>query len=284
MANYYLRFGQRITGPHTADQLRSMAASGKITGLYMLSQDKRQWTTADQVKGLFEPPADESAPPPPAYPYQSAQVHPSPQADAGMKYCRTCDNPVYENAIVCTKCGIPPRSGKAYCYNCGGATQPGAIACVTCGRPLRSSGNFSGVEEPTSLWGFFAKCLKNYVTFSGRARRREYWGFSLFSWLFTFLAPFLVGFLFGFAGSAIGDPSLIAAGILIGNLVSLACNLGFLLPSLAVIWRRLHDTGRSGVYFLLFLIPLAGVIIWLVFMCQDSVPGDNEYGPNPKGM
>ena len=55
-----------------------------------------------------------------------------------------------------------------------------------------------------------------------------------------------------------------------------------LVPSLAVAARRLHDTGKSGWMLLISLIPLIGGIILLVFMCSDSQPSDNKYGPNPK--
>ena len=57
-----------------------------------------------------------------------------------------------------------------------------------------------------------------------------------------------------------------------------------IIPSLSIIVRRLHDTGKSGWMILLGLIPFAGVIIIFVFMLLDSQPGTNQYGPNPKGL
>ncbi|GAB6988544.1 DUF805 domain-containing protein [Paenibacillus pini] len=57
--------------------------------------------------------------------------------------------------------------------------------------------------------------------------------------------------------------------------------LGLLLPALAVTVRRLHDIGKSGWWYFISWVPLAGGIILLVFLCLDSV-GDNQYGPNPK--
>ncbi|TJY41720.1 DUF805 domain-containing protein [Cohnella pontilimi] len=69
-----------------------------------------------------------------------------------------------------------------------------------------------------------------------------------------------------------------AYGMVLSGLYALA----ILLPSLAVSVRRLHDTGRSGWWLLIGLIPLIGAIILLVFTCQDSQPGDNRYGPNPR--
>lgn len=69
------------------------------------------------------------------------------------------------------------------------------------------------------------------------------------------------------------------AGIgLLGGIYTLAV----LIPGLAVTIRRLHDTGRSGWWFLIILIPILGPIVLLVFMVLDSQPTDNNYGPNPK--
>ena len=60
--------------------------------------------------------------------------------------------------------------------------------------------------------------------------------------------------------------------------------LAVLLPSLGVFVRRMHDTGRSGWWFFIGLIPVIGEIVLLVFLVQDGKPGDNKYGPNPKGI
>ena len=107
----------------------------------------------------------------------------------------------------------------------------------------------------------------NYADFSGRARRSEYWYFVLFN--------FLVSFALGFIGGLLGDNvSTVLSGI---------WSLVVLIPSLAVAWRRLHDIGRSGAYFLLILIPLVGAILLIVWFCQPGQPGDNQYGPDPKG-
>ena len=108
--------------------------------------------------------------------------------------------------------------------------------------------------------------LKNYATFSGRARRREYWMFQLIN-ILIFIGLWLIG--------AMVDFVVIIAGLYM---------LAMLVPSLAVSVRRLHDTGRSGWWILLNLVPFVGGIIVLVFMCLDSAPGDNTYGSNPKGM
>lgn len=112
---------------------------------------------------------------------------------------------------------------------------------------------------------WYLKVLKNYVGFEGRARRKEYWMFVLFNVIASVVLTIL--------GSIIG----------IKTVLSGIYSLAVLLPSLAVVIRRLHDTGRSGWMILLSLIPLVGSIILLVFMCQDS-QDDNKYGPNPKAF
>ena len=136
---------------------------------------------------------------------------------------------------------------------------------------------------------YYMQAFKKYAVFSGRARRMEYWMFTVINFAIIF-ALNMVGGILGFGGSAIGAMagdvgsafgSLI--GILLGFIPGLIFCLIILLPSIAVGVRRLHDTGKSGVWMLLGLIPFVGLIL-LVFMLIDSQPGDNEYGPNPKGV
>jgi uncharacterized membrane protein YhaH (DUF805 family) len=113
---------------------------------------------------------------------------------------------------------------------------------------------------------FIEVVTKKYAAFSGRARRTEYWMFVLF---FILIA----------IGLGIVDALIGTGGILYGIFA-----LGLLVPSIAVCIRRLHDTGRSGWWILISFVPLVGGIVLLVFMCMDSTPGANEYGPNPKGV
>lgn len=150
---------------------------------------------------------------------------------------------------------------------------------------------------------WFLKCIRNYVNFSGRARRREYWNFVLFSALLLIVAFILdwicfgqyYGFFYGLSG------------------------LFLFLPNLAVMARRLHDTGRSAKiliwYYVLglvwtialvisglatvtggaaastgFLVLLiAGSVVFLVWsifflvwLCTAGTVGENKYGPDPK--
>ena len=111
---------------------------------------------------------------------------------------------------------------------------------------------------------WYLEVLKKYAVFSGRARRKEYWMFTLFS----FIISCALVFVEGLAGSP--------------GVVTFLYNLAVLIPGIAVSVRRLHDTNRSGWWVLIALIPLIGNIVLLVFTVQDSQPNENQYGSNPK--
>ncbi len=117
---------------------------------------------------------------------------------------------------------------------------------------------------------WYLEVLKKYAVFSGRARRKEYWFFVLFNLIISLVLTFI--------DSAFGTLNEETGYGLLSGVYSLAV----LIPSLAVAVRRLHDTGRTGWWLLIGLIPLIGLIVLLIFFVQDSKPGDNEYGPNPK--
>ncbi|MEY3846800.1 MAG: inner membrane protein YhaI [Actinomycetota bacterium] len=111
--------------------------------------------------------------------------------------------------------------------------------------------------------------FKNYATFTGRARRSEFW----FTVLFTVLVSSAISIITPGHREVMGDLEIDQSSAL-SNLWSLAT----IVPSLAVTWRRLHDTGRSGKYFFFILIPIAGVIMLLIELTRDSQPGENQYG------
>lgn len=117
---------------------------------------------------------------------------------------------------------------------------------------------------------WYLEVLKKYAVFSGRARRKEYWFFMLFN----IIISFVLGFIDGFTGSFNTE---LGMGFL-GGIYSLAV----VIPGIAVSVRRLHDTERSSWWLLIALIPLIGAIVLLVFTVQDSKPGPNKYGENPK--
>ena len=145
-------------------------------------------------------------------------------------------------------------------------------------------------------------CFKKYVTFKGRARRSEYWWFWVLTMIPSFLLSALSNWKLGVATSlqaqaysaafdqakydelmkqaescdAIFFPCAIILGIVA---------LALLLPSLAVLVRRLHDIGKSGKIILLALIPFVNFVIAIllfVWALMDSDPKENQYGPSPK--
>ena len=116
---------------------------------------------------------------------------------------------------------------------------------------------------------WYLEVLKKYAVFSGRARRKEYWMFTLFS----FIISCVLVFVEGLAASQ---------GVVTLFVVTGLYSLAVMIPSMAVSFRRLHDTNRSGWWVLIALIPLIGNIVLLVFTVQDSQPNENQYGSNPK--
>ena len=117
---------------------------------------------------------------------------------------------------------------------------------------------------------WFLKVMRQYADFNGRARRKEYWMFYLFSLIFAVTAVILDNVL-GIAIEGIGYGPLY-----------LIFALAVMIPNLAVMVRRLHDVNKSGWMFLVALIPIAGAIWLLVLLCTEGDHGDNKYGPNPK--
>ncbi|KAA9026944.1 DUF805 domain-containing protein [Niallia endozanthoxylica] len=111
---------------------------------------------------------------------------------------------------------------------------------------------------------WYLKVLKNYVGFQGRATRQEYWMFVLMNFIAVCILS-IVELLLGIPG--------VLTGIY---------GLAVFLPSLAVLVRRLHDIGKSGWWFLISFIPFIGTIVLIVFACQESQSGENQYGLNPK--
>jgi uncharacterized membrane protein YhaH (DUF805 family) len=130
---------------------------------------------------------------------------------------------------------------------------------------VRQHDRLRRVEHLGSVMNWYLTVLKNYVGFSGRARRTEYWMFALVNAII-----FIV----------VGILAAITRSYFFWILLFLY-DLGVLLPALAVTWRRMQDTGRHGLWILLGLIPFVGGIILLVFMILPGTPGPNEFGPDP---
>ena len=118
------------------------------------------------------------------------------------------------------------------------------------------------------MFGAVKSVFSKYAQFKGRARRSEYWYFVLFNLLVTLILAIIGGF-----------PSKDHFNIWLSiyGLITLC-------PRLALCWRRLHDIGKSGMYFLVSFIPVVGGWIFMFWAARDSEVGENKYGPSPKFM
>ena len=220
----------------------------------------------------------------------------------------------------------------AFCRQCGKQLEQDTRFCSSCGTPTneiyqrpsdQNQGNnaVNPLADNFSVWQGFVTGWTKYFNIRDRARRKEYWGWTLFILIFSIGAS-IMDSIFGFAANY-GDYGMF----------TLLFSLAILIPGITITIRRLHDTGHSGwIYFwlciapvillfviiifavfslagsingmfdmynlyyvilealgpfialtiMLFIWMLVGSIILLVFLCTDSAPGDNQYGPNPK--
>lgn len=186
----------------------------------------------------------------------------------------------------CPNCKQPLAVGKKFCTNCG----------CPADAPYFFDANALGI-------GFTDVLTKKYACFRGRARRKEFWMFFLFTCIIHFVLLVLVPFIF--------LPGL-------GRLLCFVYLCGMGIPELGVTIRRFHDTGRNSSFAWLFVVLWfllasqffvlvieslmfscspslisalikSGLLLGLPFVvfirtCFDSQPGPNKYGPNPKGM
>jgi len=111
-------------------------------------------------------------------------------------------------------------------------------------------------------------CLNNYVGFSGRARRSEFWFFILFNVCAQIAASIV---------------DVVIASIIGFSALALLVSLALFLPGLAVSVRRLHDIDRSGWWILIGLIPIVGIIMLIIWYVTAGTPGPNRFGQDPKG-
>jgi uncharacterized membrane protein YhaH (DUF805 family) len=105
-------------------------------------------------------------------------------------------------------------------------------------------------------------CLIKYANFSGRASRSEYWYFALFYLIVDLVAIVIDAAVSGMHGF---------------SPVSLIVSIALFLPSMAVLFRRLHDTDRSGWWSLIGLVPLVGGVVLIVFLCQRGTGAPNRF-------
>jgi uncharacterized membrane protein YhaH (DUF805 family) len=117
--------------------------------------------------------------------------------------------------------------------------------------------------------------FNNYANFSGRASRPAYWWWFLFSWIVSLIAQVLDTM------TRIGDVGSESYFNMWVGIISGIVGLALLLPSLGVMVRRLHDTDRSGWWWLIGIIPIVGWIVLIFFLASPGTPGENRFGPPP---
>jgi uncharacterized membrane protein YhaH (DUF805 family) len=120
------------------------------------------------------------------------------------------------------------------------------------------------------MFDWYYKVILNYTNFNGRARRQEYWYFTLVN----VLVNLVMGIIDRVIGSVMQMDNFGFFGVIYA--------LFIMIPSIAVTVRRLHDSGRVGWWALIAFVPVIGILVLLYFLIQDSEEGSNQYGVSPK--
>jgi uncharacterized membrane protein YhaH (DUF805 family) len=258
---FYSINGTEGFGPVTRTSIVQMIQSGTLRGeslVWQQGQNAQQIQTVQLFAGYFSSSTNSAATSSLDQPQTGFQ-----SGNTGL-FCSSCGNPVVQTAQICPRCGSSISKNKQNYHS--------------------NSFDENSVSAKT---GYF-DVLKKYVEFNGRARRREYWNFTLINMLLNFAYLILVSIITAKIFRTNIDVLergeepifMLLFGILI--IVYFIFLLLLFLPSLAVMIRRLHDTGNSGWMCLISLIPVVGGIILFIILVQDSQPGSNRYGLNPK--
>ncbi|MBI3437338.1 MAG: DUF805 domain-containing protein [Proteobacteria bacterium] len=151
-----------------------------------------------------------------------------------------------------------------------------------------AQGELESSGEDLSLWGYFWKCIRKSFSGDGRARRKEYWGFTLFVWIFLILGFVVVAIINSATGGGYYTSSYGSSDFtLAANLAAGALGLLFLaiIPaSITVAIRRLHDIGMTGWWILALLVPYIGGLFLFVCSLIDSERRVNKHGLFPKPL
>ena len=155
--------------------------------------------------------------------------------------------------MYCKKCGAQVGENQPFCPNCGAGLSEMQAASA--------NGHHGYVGFGQAIKLFFT----NYANFSGRASKSEFW------WAYLLTAMLSI-------------PSLLCMIPYLGwilALIVIPVGIALLIPTVALAFRRLHDVGRSGAYWLMGFIPFAGPILVIIEYLKPSV-GDNQWGPGPQ--
>ncbi len=253
----------QITGPFLRDEVEAKLKSNDVGIWAEISEGEGGWQPISEWRDRPKPKAKPTAVPTPAVAVPAQPVPPSnhpvdPVVEAAPPRL-VLDKHLHSKAVSnelppLPSFGSAPTNGSGFAGN--------------------AAFNDSQYEEPSKLpadggffyWAFMP--FRKFGVFSGRARRKEYWLFTLFN--------LIIGFSLGFIAVGLDLDPEIADG-----LVGLYC-LIVIIPSWAAGVRRLHDTNRSGWWLLISMIPFIGSLVLLLFSVQDGTDGENEYGVDPK--
>lgn len=157
-----------------------------------------------------------------------------------------------------------------YCSACGEKNLDANDECQQCGAALQAAPPVNSTRTPAkNPFAYYFGCFKQYFQFKGRARRAEYWWFFVVN-LIPAVTLSLLDRQLGLVSESTGY------GLISGLYIAVA-----FIPSLAVTVRRLHDTGRSGWWFLLSLIPVINIAL-IILLALDGAKSANKYGESPK--
>jgi uncharacterized membrane protein YhaH (DUF805 family) len=213
----------------------------------------------------------------------------------------------------CTKCGTEMKNEASFCTSCGNTLQgmQSSSQNNSSVSTLSKDDLYEAYGIGNSFLDSYIGCIKNYANFKGRARRKEYWRFILVNFIISFILGFLIGFINAITTKCTGGGFFPhcerSALVSVLQVLSILYSIFIFSPSLAVLIRRLHDTGKSGWWWLISLFALipsglavrgklsmdnasdnflwlliCGGIILFAWCCEDSEPSDNAYGKNPK--
>ncbi|GGF61791.1 hypothetical protein GCM10007301_21920 [Azorhizobium oxalatiphilum] len=163
--------------------------------------------------------------------------------------------PLAQSPLATASAGGPPQIPGGYAPQ-GGGVGNGAVG----------GGGIAPGPRPVGMGEAVKRAFSQYFTFSGRASRSEFWYFALF----CLLAAFVLGMVDLMVFSTMLEDGVSP----LSNLFSLAV----IIPQIALSARRLHDTDRSGWWYLLLFVPLIGIIVLIVFWASQGTQGRNRFG------
>lgn len=191
-------------------------------------------------------------------------------------FCKNCREQIGDNDAECPRCGETTGNQPQPRY------RPPQNQQYQQQAPVFQQPNFeSQYQKPDitmrqiilSIFKGYISVIKNYIDFSGRARRTEYWLFYLCNMIIA-----AISYVFYFIGIKIQSNTM----IMIFALFILIFGLVVLLPGIAVTVRRLHDIGKSGIWYFITFVPFIGGICLLILLVTAGTTGSNQYGLDPK--